>query len=152
MGSSRSRIARAGMAAVVAGILVAGGPAASPAEATTTAEENLFALTNQARTRRDRPRLQLSQSLSRKAHRHSGRMADKGSIFHHSCLSCLVSSWDWDALGENVGVGGTVRSVHRALMDSRSHRRNILSRSFTKVGVGVVRSGGRVWVTEIFLG
>jgi uncharacterized protein YkwD len=152
MGSSRSRIARTGMAAVVAGILVVGGPAASPAEATNNAEEDLFALTNQARVKRDRPRLRLSQSLSRKAHRHSGRMADEGSIFHHSCLSCLVSGWEWDTIGENVGVGSTVRSVHRALMDSRPHRRNILSRAFTKIGVGVVRSGGRVWVTEIFLG
>jgi uncharacterized protein YkwD len=79
-------------------------------------------------------------------------MADEGSIFHHSCLSCLVSGWEWEVVGENVGVGATVRSVHRALMDSRSHRRNILSRAFDKVGVGVVRSGGRIWVTEIFLG
>jgi uncharacterized protein YkwD len=63
-----------------------------------------------------------------------------------------VSSWDWDAIGENVGVGSTVRSVHRALMNSTSHRRIILSRAFTSVGVGVVRSGGRAWVTEIFLG
>jgi uncharacterized protein YkwD len=136
---------------MAAGILVAGGPAASPVQATTTSEEDLFALVNQARNNRDRPPLRLGQSLSHKAHRHSARMADAGSIFHHSCLSCLVLS-DWDAIGENVGVGSTIRSVHRALMDSRAHRRNILSRAFTRVGVGVVRSGGRVWVTEIFLG
>lgn len=152
MEASRSRVARAGLAAAVAGILVAGGTVPSPAGATTDSEEKLFALVNQARENHDRRPLRLSQTLSRKAHRHSARMADEGTIFHHSCLSCLLSSWDWDAIGENVGVGSTVRSVHRALMDSSSHRRNILSRAFTKVGVGVVRSGGRVWVTEIFLG
>jgi uncharacterized protein YkwD len=152
MDATRSRAARTAVAMVVAGLLVAGGPSASPVLATTSAEKDLFALVNRARVKRDRPRLQLSQSLSRKAHRHSARMADEGSIFHHSCLSCLLSSWDWDAIGENVGVGSTVRSVHRALMDSRPHRRNILGRAFTKIGVGVVRSGGRVWVTEIFLG
>jgi uncharacterized protein YkwD len=150
--ASRSRSARTAVVAMVAALLIAGGPAASPAQATTSSEESLFLLVNQARERRDRPRLLLSQSLSRKAHRHSARMAEEGWIFHHSCLSCLLSSWEWDAIGENVGVGGTVRSVHRALMDSRPHRRNILSRAFTKIGVGVVRSGGRVWVTEIFLG
>jgi uncharacterized protein YkwD len=152
MGATRPRAARTAVAMVVAGLLVAGGPSASPVLATTGAEKDLFALVNRARENRDRPPLHLSQSLSRKAHRHSARMADKGSIFHHSCLSCLLSSWSWDAIGENVGVGSTVRSVHRALMDSRPHRRNILGRAFTKIGVGVVRSGGRVWVTEIFLG
>jgi uncharacterized protein YkwD len=152
MEASRSRVARAGVAAAVAGILVAGGPAPSPAGATTDSEERLFVLINRARDNNDRRALRLSQALSRKAHRHSARMANAGSIYHHSCLSCLVSSWDWDAIGENVGVGSTVRSVHRALMNSTSHRRIILSRAFTSVGVGVVRSGGRAWVTEIFLG
>jgi uncharacterized protein YkwD len=145
-------VARAGVAVAVAGILVVGGPAAPPAGATTDSENRLFALINRARENHDRRPLRLGQSLSRKAHRHSARMADAGRIFHHSCLSCLLSSWDWNAIGENVGVGSTLRSVHRALMDSRPHRRNILSRGFTRVGVGVVRSGGRVWVTEIFLG
>lgn len=152
MDASRSRVARSAVAAATAGILVAAGPAASPAGATTSSEENLFAMINRARENHDRRPLRLSQSLSRKAHRHSARMAEEGRIFHHSCLSCLLSAWDWDAIGENVGVGSTVRSVHRALMDSRPHRRNILSRAFIRVGVGVVRSGGRVWVTEIFLG
>jgi uncharacterized protein YkwD len=140
------------LAIAVAGILVAGGPAPSPAQATTDSENRLFRKINQARENHDRRPLRLNQALSRKAHRHSARMAEEGAIFHHSCLSCLLSSWDWDAIGENVGVGSTVGGVHRALMDSRPHRRNILSRAFTKVGVGVVRSGGRVWVTEIFLG
>jgi uncharacterized protein YkwD len=152
MEASRSRVARAGVAAAVAGILITGGPLPAPAGATTDSEEKLFHLINRARENHDRRPLRLSQTLSRKAHRHSARMADEGAIFHHSCLSCLVSSLEWDAIGENVGVGSTVRSVHRALMDSRPHRRNILSRLFTRVGVGVVRSGGRVWVTEIFLG
>jgi uncharacterized protein YkwD len=150
--TSRSRTARVALAAMVAGLLVAGGPVTSPVEATTAPEGNLFDLVNQARRNHQRPPLRLGQTLSRKAHRHSARMAEAGTIFHHSCLSCLAPSSDWDAIGENVGVGSSVRSVHRALMNSRAHRRNILSRAFTRVGVGVVRSGGRVWVTEIFLG
>jgi uncharacterized protein YkwD len=90
--ASGSRTARAAVATMVAGLLVAGGPTASPVQATTAPEEDLFALVNQARGNRDRPPLRLGQSLSRKAHRHSARMAEAGSIFHHSCLSCLVSS------------------------------------------------------------
>jgi len=152
MDASRWRVARAGIALAVAGAIVAGGPVVSPATATTRAEENLFGLINKARANHDRPRLRLSQSLSRKAHRHSARMAEKGSIFHHSCLACVVSSYEWTVAGENVGVGASIRSVHRAFMDSRPHRRNILYRGFERVGVGVVKSGGRVWITEIFLG
>lgn len=152
MDASRSRVARTGIALAIAGALVAGGPVVPSAQATTRVEERLFRLINKARVNHDRPKLRLSQPLSQKAHRHSVRMAEEGSIFHHSCLSCLLSAWEWDAIGENVGVGETVRLVHRAFMDSRAHRLNILSRAYRKVGVGVVKSGGRVWVTEIFLG
>jgi uncharacterized protein YkwD len=152
MDASRSRVARAGMALAVAGTLLVGGAVRAPAEATTRAEESLFALINKARVNHDRRKVRLSPALTRKAHRHSARMADAGRIFHHSCLPCLVSGWDWRVIGENVGTGESVRSVHRALMASSGHRRNILRRAFTKVGVGVVKSGGRVWVTEIFLG
>lgn len=152
MEASRSRIARAGMALAVAGTLVLGESVGAPAEATTQLEESAFTLINKARANNDRRKLRLSQSLSRKAHKHSARMADAGTIFHHSCLPCLVSVSDWNVVGENVGVGGTVRSVHRAFMASSGHRRNILLPNYTRVGVGVVRSGGRVWITQIFLG
>jgi hypothetical protein len=37
-------------------------------------------------------------------------------------------------------------------MRSRSHRSNILTRKFDKVGIGLDKSGGRLWVTEIFAG
>ena len=35
-------------------------------------------------------------------------------------------------------------------MNSSAHRANILDRRWRGVGVGVVKSGGRLWVTEIF--
>jgi hypothetical protein len=31
----------------------------------------------------------------------------------------------WRTLGENVGMGETVSSLHRAFMHSRAHRKNI---------------------------
>ncbi len=37
-------------------------------------------------------------------------------------------------------------------MASTPHRRNILNREFDHFAVGVVESGGNVWVTVIFYG
>jgi uncharacterized protein YkwD len=47
-------------------------------------------------------------------------------------------------------VGDTLKVVHRALMDSSSHRANILNKSYDRVGVGIVRRGGRTWITQLF--
>jgi uncharacterized protein YkwD len=38
------------------------------------------------------------------------------------------------------------------MMRSASHRDNVLRRAYDKVGVGIVRANGMVWVTEIFIG
>jgi uncharacterized protein YkwD len=45
-----------------------------------------------------------------------------------------------------------MKSLHLAFMDSAPHRRNILYRAYKYVGIGVVRSGGRMWVTVLFMG
>ena len=77
-------------------------------------------------------------------------MADAGSIFH-SCLDCGRRR-SYSTMAENVGVGGSLSAVHNALMASDGHRANILGPDFQRVGVGVVRRDGRVWVTEVFAG
>jgi uncharacterized protein YkwD len=55
-------------------------------------------------------------------------------------------------MAENIGVGASVQAVHDALMDSSGHRENILGSGYQRVGVGIVRRGDRVWVTELFAG
>ena len=120
------------------------------AVATTSTERRGHQLINSARSSHGLNGLRLSSALSKRAHRHSIHMAESGRLFH-SCLNCRRGSGS-RALAENVGVGDTVKVVHRALMDSSSHRRNILSSDFRRVGVGVVRRSGRVWVTQLFAG
>jgi uncharacterized protein YkwD len=56
----------------------------------------------------------------------------------------------WNVLGENVGVGGSVASLHKAFMSSPSHRANVLSSTFIHFGVGTKRAGDRMWVTVVF--
>jgi uncharacterized protein YkwD len=79
-------------------------------------------------------------------------MAKSGHIYHSSCLSCQFSGYNWSVGGENVGVGSNMKSLHLAFMDSTPHRRNVLYRPYKYVGIGAVKSGGRMWVTVLFMG
>jgi uncharacterized protein YkwD len=123
--------------------------AAPRAGATTETERAVHTMVNETRVQEGRRALGLSDRLSRIARRHSRAMANQQTLFH-SCL-CTVGG-NWRRLAENVGYGGTLDIVHRAFMDSTRHRSNILGRGFRQLGVGVVRQGGRLWVTQIFFG
>ncbi|MGH2710817.1 MAG: CAP domain-containing protein [Actinomycetota bacterium] len=138
---------RAALTALIAIVLAA---TLSPATAVTSPERKLHGMIVRAREAKGVSSLALSSKLSRRAHRHSADMARSGRIFH-SCLDCRRGSGS-ASLGENVGVGGSLDAVHDALMKSSSHRDNILKSAYERVGVGVVKQGGRVWVTEIFSG
>lgn len=119
----------------------------TPAVAGAAAEDKLYSLLSNARGSRGLSPLTLTGDLSGVARRHSERMAQENLLFHSPCLFCKISVGN--ALAENVGFGGTVRQIHRMMMGSAGHRANILG-SFNQVGVGVVKRGGRFWVTEIF--
>ena len=112
----------------------------------------LLRLINDVRAHHGVQRLDLNLDLSRYAKRHSDEMADRKLLFHTNDLYSRVRAYRASAWGENVGVGGTVRRVVRAFMRSDGHRRNILDRRFAKTGIGVVKRGGRVWITQIFYG
>jgi uncharacterized protein YkwD len=74
-------------------------------------------------------------------------MASSSTLFHTASFSSICC---WSAIAENVGTGGSVRTVHRAFLRSSDHRSNILDSRMRQVGVGIVAVGGQVWVTEIF--
>jgi uncharacterized protein YkwD len=113
-----------------------------------TPQHRLLNMINDTRRRHGTHAVRKGNRISRLARRHSRQMANARSLFHSSNLGRIGSTW-----GENVGYTyRSVRSVHRAFMRSRSHRSNILARKFDKVGIGVDRAGGRIWVTEIFAG
>jgi uncharacterized protein YkwD len=147
---ARGPMRRASRVLVLA--LVAVSLSAGPAGGTTGREGSLHDLINQARTSRGLGDLRLNDRLSKIARAHSADMADGGKVLYHSCLTCRLGSWEWSIAGENVGTAGSVSRVHRLFMQSASHRANILRGGFRSVGVGIVERGGRLWVTQIFLG
>ena len=75
----------------------------------------------------------------------------KKNLLHHTPSDKLQERvTKWSTLGENVGFGGDVDSLHKAFMNSPAHKANILFFSFKHVGVGVVKKDGLMWVTVIF--
>jgi uncharacterized protein YkwD len=141
---------RSALALGVAVALLAS-PNVPTASATTAKEASLLQLVNGARAKRGIAPLSLSDQISRLARRHSRQMASRRLLFHSTCLSCRFPIV-WDILGENVGTAGSLRRVHRMMMKSSGHRGNILGTAFNGVGIGVVKKGRRLWITEIFFG
>lgn len=117
----------------------------------TKASERGFARKiNLARSATGRAKLSLDPELSRAARKHTFEMVRKDLLHHTSEANLRRRVTNWSTLGENVGVGGTVDSLHAAFMASPAHKDNILYKSFRHVGVGVVERNGRMWVTVIF--
>jgi uncharacterized protein YkwD len=117
---------------------------------TKASEQGFAQKINTARRAGGKSRLQLDPELSRAARKHTFEMVRKD-LLHHTSESALRRRvTNWSTLGENVGVGGTVTSLHAAFMDSPAHKDNILYNSFRHVGIGVVERDGRMWVTVIF--
>lgn len=117
--------------------------------ASSSAERQLVDLINAERTERGLLPLRDHADLEGAARAQAEAIAAAGYLFHNSSLGSVTSGWE--VLGENVGYGGSVSSVHDALMASPGHRDNILNPNYTHLGVGVVVSGGSVWVAEVFM-
>lgn len=141
------------VAPLVVAVALVGGlfALASPGTAITNDEAVVASLVNGARSSAGLPPMAVSSALSDTARQHSASMAASGSISHTGNLTGIVGGVvsDWTSVGENVAVSGSVTEAHNALMASASHRANVLG-DFNVLGVGVVHSGGRVWLTELF--
>jgi len=77
-------------------------------------------------------------------------MKDAGNIFHSGDLAGGITS-DWEKLGENVGVGGTVDALFDAFVASPKHYENLVDPTYRFVGIGVVWDGSRMFTTHRFM-
>lgn len=112
-------------------------------------ESSFVSRINSERTSRGRRAYAVRGDLTSVARSHAARMAARRDIYHNPNLGSQVGNWR--ALGENVGRGGDVSSIHGAFMSSSSHRGNILSSTYTEVGVGTATGGdGLLYVVQIF--
>ena len=115
------------------------------------ADEGSFVVQiNALRADQGLPRLRVDTGLQAKARAWAQTMADKGTIWH-SVLSDGITV-RWQRLGENVGMGGDVDSLHRAFVASPHHYENLVNPDYDRIGVGVARdASGTLFVAEEFM-
>jgi uncharacterized protein YkwD len=136
---------------LVVAVLVAG--MSSPVHADDlTRRDRMLHFLNHTRRNHGLAAFKLNIDLSHRAWQHSKRMAEKNDCFHTLDLYDAVRSYHPSTWGENVGAAGTLRRIRHLWMGSGGHRANILNGRFRRIGIGVVRARGLVWVTAIFYG
>lgn len=102
-------------------------------------------LTNQSRIANNLVPYQLNYDLSVAALAKANDMIENGYFAHHSPDG--RKPWDWInrdnyrylLVGENLAMNfSAANSAHQALMDSESHRKNILNDKYSDIGLAVV--------------
>jgi uncharacterized protein YkwD len=137
-----------------------------------TPAAQVLALINQARSAAGLPSLTITAGLDSSASAHNLTMA-RGCGLSHQCPAEpdlgareTAAGVVWSACGENIGEGGPVADTNAAIAQMAvgltqdmlnekppddGHRRNILSSSFTHIGIAVHRdTSGTVWLTQDF--
>ena len=119
-------------------------------------EQQLVDLINQVRTAQGLESLVVDERLTEAARKHTELMVQHSALSHQfedePPPQTRVSNTGLasDAQGENVDLNQSIAGAHDALMHSAPHRANILDPDYNAIGVGVIRTGGQVWVTEDF--
>ena len=125
-------------------------PAPPPPSASSEADQ-LVSLVNAYRAANGMAGLSQAGDATSKAQQHSSDMAAQGGLSHSSSLASGMQN-DWTALGENVGLGGSVGQIESMFEASSPHRANLLNAAYTQIGVGVAWGGdGQLYVTEVFV-
>jgi uncharacterized protein YkwD len=136
---------------VVVSVLLAG--MSSTAHADDIARRNkMLHLLNHVRQTHGRPVFRLNATVSHRAWLHSKAMANQNALFHTGNLYDAVRVYRPSTWGENVGMAGLLARVRTLWMHSAPHRANILNGRYRRIGIGVVKARGVVWVTTIFYG
>ena len=153
-------------------------PSPSPTAATAAppgqqlAADQVLALVNQARAQAGLPAYAFLAGLDSSAAAHNARMAGGCGLSHQCPGEPALGTREtdagvtWTAAGENIGEGGPVSDTPAAIaqmavaltqdmLDEKppddGHRLNILSSTFTFIGIAVTIDGsGTVWMTQDF--
>jgi ribosomal protein L24E len=138
--------------AVAVAVLTAGGLALAPTAAHAAdsgAEAAFVSAINDLRQSKGLAPLSVDSRLVTVARNWSAKMASGNKLAHNPNYANEAPP-DWIKLGENVGYGGNVDSIHRAFVNSSAHYNNLVDPAYNAMGIGVVVSSGTMWVTENF--
>jgi uncharacterized protein YkwD len=120
-------------------------------------EQQLLALANQSRKEVGAPPLTLDTGLSHAARIHAQAMLEAQQLSHRfdgepSLPARLADKThlQLDQEGENGALDYSAEGGHQHLMLSPPHRANLLNPAYNVVGLGVVRSGDRLYIVQDF--
>jgi uncharacterized YkwD family protein/spore coat assembly protein SafA len=130
-----------------------------PVIETKAIESEVVRLVNIERAKAGLPALKENWQLSRVARYKSQDMINKNYFSHYSPTYGspfdMIESFGikFSAAGENIAMGQrTPQEVMNAWMNSPGHRSNILSPSYTEIGVGFAKDkSGRCYWTQMFI-
>ncbi|HEY1660711.1 MAG TPA: CAP domain-containing protein [Candidatus Sulfotelmatobacter sp.] len=120
-------------------------------------ERQLLELVNQARTHVGLPALALDAGLTHAARAHAEAMFTARQLSHQfageaSLAERLAAAThtQLDQEGENVAFDFDAADAQENLMLSPPHRANLLNSTFNVIGLGIVRSGNRLYIVQDF--
>ncbi len=121
------------------------------AGADSASEAGFLAKINASRSANGLAPLSVDGGLQNHARVHTQDMMDAGNIYHSTSAELKAAGGSgWSKLGENVGRGGTVDSLHTAFMNSAGHKANILG-DYNFAGIGTGTLEGVLYVTVVFM-
>jgi uncharacterized protein YkwD len=170
--SAAARATTSAPATAAATRTAAAAPTTPAADQGGTPAAQVLALINQARSAAGLPALTVTAGHESSSSAHNLRMAGGCGLSHQCPGEAAIGARetaagvDWTAAGENIGEGGPVADTTAAIAQMAvgltqsmlneqppddGHRMNILSSTFTHIGIAVYRdSGGTVWLTQDF--
>jgi len=120
-------------------------------------EQQMLELVNRERVDRGLSPLAMDNRLLHMARLKSRDMVDDAYFAHQSPRYGSPSSMfaaqgvQYQFMGENIAMAGTVEHAHQLLMESPGHRRNILSPNFHRLGIGIVQGPDGLMISQEFI-
>jgi hypothetical protein len=127
---------------------------AAPAQSPT--EQDLFNLTNAARTQQGLQPLQWNDSLAQAAKAHAALILQNGQLSHQYSGEVDLTARagqagaHFQSVAENMAQGSSANSIQREWMNSPQHRANILDPKLDAVGFSVVQHGDTLYAVADF--
>jgi uncharacterized protein YkwD len=121
------------------------------------AEQQILELANRSRQQAGSPVLTMDAGLSQAARLHAQAMLEARQLSHQfdgepslPKRLAAATSLQLDQEGENVALDIDPAQAEQHLMLSPPHRANLLNPAYNVVGMGVIRSGDRLYVVQDF--
>jgi uncharacterized protein YkwD len=121
-------------------------------------EQAIVDLTNKARADKKLPALKPNEALCKAARAHSANMARQQKMEHvlddkNPSDRVKAAGYRSSFVGENIaaGNGWSPEQVFQVWMDSEPHKKNILTKEYKEIGVGIARDNqNKLYYTQVF--